>query len=646
MCGLAGVLGFTGTVADLQAATTQMCATLLHRGPDAGGIWCDAKHGVGIGHRRLSILELTQAGGQPMASESGNLMIAFNGEIYNHLELRRDLRKTDWRGNSDTESLLAAIEAWGIHRALSQAVGMFALALWDRARGELTLARDRMGEKPLYYGWSGNSFLFASECKALCNFPGWRGELDRDALCSLMRIGYVPAPHSIWKGIWKLPPATTLTISAGTLPGKLNPPIPYWRVGQVVTSVPFSPLSEVEAVQKLEGLLKQSIAGQMVADVPLGAFLSGGVDSSTVVALMQAQSARPIRTFSIGFSEDDYDESRYAAVIASHLGTDHTTCVLSPADVLAVVPSLPELYDEPFGDSSQIPTHLVSRVARRQVSVSLSGDGGDELFGGYNRYVWGRRFWRNVVGTPRAMRRAVGRFIQGVDPASWDRIGRSLPRRFRQPTLGDRLHKLASVMDVASPDELYSRLVSQQSEVSSIVIGGSERASWAEVQVHEFAAGPRGRDFTERMMFGDLIGYLPDDILVKLDRAAMSVSLESRVPMLDHRVVEFAWSLPFEMKIRANRGKWLLREVLYRHVPRQLIERPKQGFAIPIGSWLRQDLRDWAEALLDESRLRREGYLESGMVRRRWSEHLSGRRNNQHWLWNVLMFQAWQERWL
>ncbi|HLA34299.1 MAG TPA: asparagine synthase (glutamine-hydrolyzing), partial [Rhodocyclaceae bacterium] len=502
--------------------------------------------------------------------------------------------------------------------------------------------------KPLYYGWQGEAFVFGSELKALAAHPAWRGAVDRDALALYMRYGYVPLPYSIWRGVSKLLPGSYLTLKPEHFAQRSVPPAPtfYWRAAEIAALAPQTPPDDASAIEQLDRHLRAAVAGQMVADVPLGAFLSGGVDSSTIVALMQAQSAQPVRTFSIGFAEGDYDEAVHAKAVAAHLGAQHSEWYVTPRDALDVIPRLAEMYDEPFGDSSQIPTHLVSAMARRQVTVSLSGDGGDELFGGYNRYFWGRSIWRRIGPWPRGLRQAAGGAALALSPTAWDRLGRMLPRRWRQPMFGDRVHKLAGVIDVANTDELYRRLVSQHREPESLVIGAHEAPLWADVQAAEFARSPRGADFTERMMFHDLVGYLSDDILAKVDRAAMAVSLETRVPLLDHRVVEFAWSLPLSLKIRDGQGKWLLRQVLYRYVPRELIERPKQGFGVPLDLWLRGPLRDWAEALLDEARLRQEGLLHPAPIRRKWEEHLSGRRNWQYWLWNVLMFQAWRERWL
>lgn len=645
MCGFAGLIDNRLREHELADTARRMASRLVHRGPDADAVWAGAEAGIGVGHRRLAIIDLSQAGAQPMQSVNRRFVLAFNGEIYNHLELREELPGYAWRGHSDTETLLVAIENWGIEAALKRLVGMFAFAVWDCGRHELVLARDRLGEKPLYYGWQGSAFLFGSELKALAACPQWVQEVDRDALALFMRYGYVPMPYTIWQGVRKLLPGSYLTIPAGATPAALPTPTFYWRVLDVASCQVHDDLDDQTAIDALAGHLKRAVAGQMIADVPLGAFLSGGVDSSTIAALMQTLSDRPIRTFSIGFAESDYDEAVNAKAVASHLGTDHTELYLSPADALAVIPRLPEIYDEPFGDSSQIPTHLVAAMARKHVTVCLSGDAGDELFGGYNRYFLGRSLWKRMRLLPRGLRTLAGRGIHFLAPQAWDQLGRLLPHRLRQPALGDRMHKLARVLDAASADDLYRHFVSQEEHPEAVVFGGREVPIWADMEAAFFAASPRGADFTERMMFHDQVGYLADDILVKVDRAAMAASLETRIPLLDHRLLEFAWSLPLRMKIRNGQGKWLLRQVLYRHVPRELIERPKQGFGIPLDSWLRGPLRDWGESLLDESRLRNEGFFRPAPIRQKWLEHLSGKRNWQHWLWNVLMFQAWREQW-
>lgn len=642
MCGIAGVVG--ATERSLSAVVGRMVESIRYRGPDDAGVWCDSAAGLGLGHARLSILDLSPAGRQPMLSASGRFVIVFNGEIYNHLELRKELSGIAWRGHSDTETLLEAIEAWGVEKALRCLAGMFALALWDRVEQRLTLARDRIGEKPLYYGWSHGTFLFGSELKALAAYPGWTGEIDRGALACYMRYAYVPVPHSIYAGINKLLPGTFIVLSPTDKAGYSPEPQSFWSALEVSRQHELIDLTDSQAADELDTVLGRAVKSQMIADVPLGAFLSGGVDSSTIVALMQAQASQPIKTFSIGFREDDYDEARHAKAVAAHMGTDHTELYVTAAGALAVIPRLPSIYDEPFGDSSAIPTHLVAQMARRHVTVALSGDGGDELFGGYNRYSWGRSIWQRIGRLPVGLRRLMGRGLTLLSPEQWDRIGRlgwaALPPKLRMATLGDKLHKLAGIIDVRSQAELYQRLVSQHRDPGSLVIGANEKPIWADGQATRLDR----TDFSERMMFHDLVGYLADDILTKVDRAAMAVSLETRVPMLDHRVVEFTWRLPLHMKVREGQGKWLLRQVLDRYVPRHLIERPKMGFGVPLDAWLRGPLREWADTLLDEDRIRHEGYFHPGPIRQKWNEHLSGRRSWQYWLWNVLMFQAWNQR--
>jgi asparagine synthase (glutamine-hydrolysing) len=640
MCGIAGMMFHRGP--ELGRTVLRMAERIRYRGPDDVGEWCEVDCGLALGHVRLSILDLSPAGHQPMESASGRYVIIFNGEIYNHLELRGHLPDLPWHGHSDTETLLAAFETWGVEKALQALVGMFALALWDRVERRLILARDRIGEKPLYYGWSNETFLFASELKALEAYPGWRSEIDRGALALFMRYAYVPLPYSIYTGIRKLLPGTYVTIPSQCQVRYFPEPKAYWSAAAVAGQAPRCDWTDSMATDELNRLLSDAVKRQMIADVPLGAFLSGGVDSSTVVALMQAHSSRPVKTFSIGFREDDYNEALGAKAVAGHLGTDHTEFYVSPADALAVIPLLPSMYDEPFGDSSAIPTHLVARLAKQQVTVALSGDGGDELFGGYNRYSWGSSIWHRIGRVPASLRGIAARALTVLSPRQWDRIGRmlraGLPASLHVSTFGEKVHKLASVLDSDSQTELYRRLVSLQRETVSLVIGAREKPIWADAQAQHLGQ----RDFSEHMMFHDVVGYLTDDILTKVDRAAMATSLETRMPLLDHRVVEFAWSLPLSMKIRADsQGKWLLRQVLYRYVPKHPVERPKMGFGIPLDSWLRGSLRDWAEELLDESRLRREGYFDPVPIRAKWQEHLSGRHNWQYWLWNVLMFQMW-----
>jgi asparagine synthase (glutamine-hydrolysing) len=620
-----------------------MSTCLTHRGPDDSGVWVDEEVGIGLGHRRLSILDLSPAGHQPMISHCGRFVTVFNGEIYNYLDIRGELEASGaaptWRGHSDTEVMLAAIARWGMRATLERMTGMFALAVWDRAERTLHVARDRLGEKPLYYGWLQGSFVFASELKALRVYPGWRGEVDRGALSLFLRYGCVPAPYAIYSGIRKLMPGSLLSVQYDGSAKETQ----YWSARAVAERGLADPFkgTDAEAADVLERLLSRAVGRQMVADVPLGAFLSGGVDSSTVVSLMQAQSARPVKTFTIGFREQGHNEAEHAKAVARHLGTDHTELYVTPAEARETIPRLGQLYDEPFSDASGIPTFLVAQLARRTVTVSLSGDGGDELFAGYNRHFIARGLWRRIGWLPAPLRRAAARAITSVSPAHWNRFLaaalRLSPGHFRYPDAGEKLHKLAPVLGARGPDDVYLGLRSQWDRPSSVVLAGAEppiattdNAQWASLP-----------DFTQRMMFLDLIGYLPDDILVKVDRAAMGVSLETRVPMLDHEVVEFAWRVPLAMKIRDGQGKWLLRQVLYKLVPRELIERPKTGFTVPIGSWLRGPLRGWAEALLNEGRLRQEGFFDPIVIRKRWDEHLLGRRDWQESLWTVLMFQAW-----
>lgn len=644
MCGIAGYLGSDGHSETAELLLQKMGDAIAHRGPDDNGVWRDCNAGIGLSHRRLSIVDLSPAGHQPMSSASGQYVIVFNGEIYNHLSLRKSLDAVglapDWRGHSDTETLLAGFDAWGIQSTIEKVIGMFAVAVWDKRTRTLTLGRDRLGEKPLYYGWQGGTFLFGSELKALHAHPEFNAEVDRNSLALLMRHNCIPAPYSIYRGIAKLQPGCLLTVS---LSRRELYEVPYWSGRQTIETCLANPFtgSAGEAVDALEELLKDAIGLQMLADVPLGAFLSGGVDSSTIVALMQAQSSMPVRTFSIGFNDDLYDEAKHAKLVARHLGTDHTEWYVSAQDALDVIPRLSALYDEPFADSSQIPTHLVSHMARQQVAVSLSGDAGDELFGGYNRYVVTSRMWGRLSLMPVGIRSLMANLITRIPPRKWNALAKALfsvlPKRKGVVNWGANLHKGAGVMACCSVAELYRGLVSHWSDPSSLVIGAVEPAT----VITDLIRQPVVNSDVERMMALDMLSYLPDDILTKVDRAAMGVSLETRVPFLDHRVVEFAWRLPLEYKLRDGVGKWALRQVLYKYVPRELIERPKQGFGIPIDSWLRGPLRDWAEDLLNEKRLKQEGFFIPAPIRLKWQEHLSGQFNWQYHLWDVLMFQAW-----
>ena len=645
MCGLTGYLARNNQAFESSAELNlrQMANAIVHRGPDSDGYWTDPAAGIGLAHLRLAIVDLTPAGAQPMVSGSGRYVIAFNGEIYNHPRLRHMLEAEGrvglaWRGHSDTETLLAGFDAWGIEGTLQRAIGMFAIALWDRQTGVLTMARDRLGEKPLYYGWQGHGsaavFLFGSELSALRRHVAFAADINRDALALYMRHNCIGGTRSIYTGIHKLLPGHLLTVSASAP----EPVLRQWWSGVDVAeqgvAQPFSGTPE-QSVDALEALLRDAVAQQMMADVPLGAFLSGGIDSSTVVALMQAQSSRPVRTFSIGFHESGYNEAEHAKAVAKHLGTDHTELYVTPKQALAVIPQLPTLYSEPFADSSQIPTYLVSQLARQHVTVSLSGDAGDELFCGYTRYQMTAGLWGKVSRLPRPVRQLVAGMITALPPAAWDKLGAVLPYSL----VGDKLYKGSALLGSRSVADLHRGMVSHWSDPASVVLGATEPAT----VLSGAAPALQGLGDVERMMALDMLSYLPDDILAKLDRAAMGVSLETRVPFLDHRVVEFAWSLPLAYKLRGGVTKWPLRQVLYRHVPRELIERPKMGFGVPIDHWLRGPLRDWAESLLAEPRLRAEGYFNPEPIRRKWAEHLSGQRNWQHHLWDVLMFQAWLE---
>jgi asparagine synthase (glutamine-hydrolysing) len=646
MCGIAGFVdsSCSHSAGELAAIAEQMAGTLTHRGPDDGGVWVAADSGVALGHRRLSIVDLSSEGHQPMRSTDGRFVLVYNGEIYNFGEIRELLESAGhrFRGHSDTEVLLAGFCQWGIDQTLKKTVGMFALALWDTTRRTLHLARDRMGEKPLYYGWQGGVFMFCSELKALRVHPGWRGDIDREAVASLMRYAYVPTPHSIYRNIRKLIPGTVLTLNYDALAGATTPtPRAYWCArehAEAADANPFTGNAE-EAVEALDTLLRTSVRSQMVADVPVGAFLSGGIDSSTVVALMQAQSAVPVKTFSIGFREKGFDEAPYAKAVARHLGTEHTELYVTSDDALSVIPSLPRLYDEPFADSSQIPTYLVAALARRHVTVSLSGDGGDELFWGYPRYGVTHSSWQKFASIPPSVRKGMSAIFRSAPAAVLNAaLQLSTPLTSRRRRTRIEWQHIAKVLRHANGDSLYRASVSLCDDPTALVLGATESSGPFTDEPHRSTTLA---DLRKRMMYFDAIEYLPDDILVKVDRAGMSVSLETRMPLLDHRVVEFAWRLPMDIRVRAGGGKWLLRQVLFKYVPRPLVERPKMGFSLPISSWLRGSLREWAEALLAESRLKREGYFDPGSIRSAWEAHLSGHVDQHSLLWNVLMFQSW-----
>lgn len=645
MCGITGFLDLSGHHPEeaLIRDGMLMSATLRHRGPDDSGIWMDEAAGVCLAHRRLSIIDLSIDGRQPMHSACGRYVIIFNGEIYNFQNLRHELERegATFHTRTDTEVILQAVRAWGLEAAVKRFVGMFAFGLWDRHDQVLYLVRDRLGIKPLYYGRLNSVFLFGSELKSLRAHPGFRSEINRNALALYLRHNYVPAPYSIYQHIYKLMPGSILQINGKS--GEMERRTSYWSAADVIQQGRLNPFSgsESEAVEELEKLIKESVRLRMIGDVPNGAFLSGGIDSSTVVSIMQSLSERPIQTFTIGFHESSFDEIPFARRVARHLGTNHTEQYLTPEEAQAIIPLLPTMYDEPFADASQIPTHLVSRLARRYVTVSLSGDGGDELFCGYDRYRLGMRTWNMIRWIPRDVRRMGGWGLETL-PVSWlnASVGKVLPRIVPldySGGVGDKLHKFARILSNPTSSDFYYGLISCWKNPEDVVVGGMEPPNHLErlLQLSDRLA------FSEWMMFADLVNYLPDDILAKVDRASMAVSLEARVPLLDHRLVEFAWRLPLRLKFRHGQGKWILRQVLAKYVPLEFLDRSKMGFGVPIGDWLRGPLRDWAEDLLNERRLEREGFFHPGIIAAAWQEHLAGMRNWQYRLWPILQFQAW-----
>ena len=644
MCGIAGLIDqrLRSSADQLGDTADRMVETLTHRGPDSSGKWSDVENGIALAHRRLSIIDLSPNGAQPMTSASGRSIIAYNGEVYNFDEIRKALTaegRGPFRGASDTEVVLEACETWGIEQAVKRFIGMFAFALWDRKTRTLTLVRDRLGIKPLYWAQFGDLFLFGSELKALRAHGRWSPQIDQDAIAAFMRHNYIPAPHTAYRGVSKLPPGSILQLGPQGRP-KITA---YWSLDDVVKEGRNNRLPDDDktATDALETLLSDAVRQRMISDVPLGAFLSGGIDSSTVVALMQANSNRPVKTFSIGFSESGYDEAQYAKQVAAHLGTDHTELYVEPAQAMRMIERLPDMFDEPFADSSQIPTFLVSELTRPHVTVSLSGDGGDELFAGYNRYFQTTGAVGRLMNAPRPLRTGLAAALNGMSPHTWDQVFNLVPKRWRPPTPGDKLYKLADVLRGGN-SAFYRRLVSHWDTPSDVVQGGSEPQGllWDPTVIARFP------DAIERMQYLDTLTYLPDDILTKVDRSSMAVSLEARVPLLDHRVVAFAWQLSSRQKVRHGKGKWLLRQVLQRYVPRELVERPKMGFGVPLDRWLRGPLRDWAEDLLSEHSLKQIGVLAPSPIRQKWQEHLSGGRNWQYHLWDVLMFQAWARRWV
>lgn len=620
-----------------------MAARLAHRGPDDSGVWSDVEAGIALGFRRLSIIDVSPAGHQPMQSVSGRYTIVFNGEVYNFASIRKELERAglapEWRGHSDTEVILAALEAWGLDETVKRFVGMFAFAVWDSRERRLHLVRDRMGVKPLYYSATPRAILFGSELKAMTVAEECPTTINRGALALYTRFAYVPAPYSIYEGAFKVRPGTIVTFDADGVRSERE----YWSLRDVITRAAANRFSgtDAEAIDELERVAMESVRLRMVSDVPLGVFLSGGIDSSLVTALMQAQSSVPVKTFSIGFREAEYDEAHYAAAVAHHLGTDHTELYVTASDALAVIPMLPDIYDEPFADSSQIPTYLVSRLARQHVTVSLSGDGGDEFFGGYHRYFLGRRLWDKVEALPRIARPIASAAMRAVPIRTWNTLlsptRRFVPRAFRRERAGERIHKLARAMTADDADALYREVVMQW---PSVVPGARELP----IAITDRRGWPHLPDVIDRMMYLDQVSYLPDDILTKVDRASMAVSLEAREPLLDHRLIDLAWRLPLSMKLREGGGKWILKQLLARYVPESLTNRPKMGFGLPLDSWLRGPLREWAESLLSERRLRDEGFFDVELVRDKWTEHVAGRGEWQQYLWTILMFQAWLDR--
>jgi asparagine synthase (glutamine-hydrolysing) len=645
MCGIAGFCKRPTSWSEQESHNlSRMVDSLHHRGPDGRGVWLDSIHGIALGHRRLSIIDLSVSGSQPMISKCGRFVIVFNGEIYNYKSIKKEIESTveiEWKGSSDTEVLLAAITLWGIKEAINRCVGMFAVALWDQINKDLYLVRDRLGEKPIYYGFFGDTLLFGSELKSLRQHPDWKGEIDRNSLMLLIRYGYIQAPHSIFKGVFKVTPGTIAKFSGGNCSPEVTV---YWSITEAAKNGLANPFqgTEIEAVDSLENLLNESVEIQSLADVPLGAFLSGGVDSSTIAAIMQSQSNVPIKTFTIGFSEEAYNEADHASAVARHLGTEHTSIYVSANDALDVIPSLAKMYDEPFADPSQIPTYLLVKLARGSLKVSLSGDGGDELFAGYSRYSIISKLSKASRFVPLPVRNRIFRMVKYFPPELWERVilfmGSLAPDHIRLHEPGDKIYKLAELFAAKSDYDMYCWI--QANWKKNPVINTTVSVSNAIGDIESWKEMP---DIYSRMMLLDMQTYLPDDLLVKIDRASMASGLEARLPLLDHRLVEFAWKIPNNLKVRNRDTKWLLKQVLYRHVPESLFDRPKKGFTIPLDEWLRGPLREWAEDLLNFHRIKAEGFFNADIIRQCWQEHLSGVHNWQYALWNVLIFQEWFE---
>ena len=647
MCGITGLYTFDPRPdrARITQEIKKMCDALALRGPDSEGQWIDSEMPLALGHRRLSILDLSPAGAQPMASPCGRYQIVYNGEIYNFLEIKKELaaqgHNEPYKGHSDTEILLRAFLHWGVQKTLKSINGMFAIALWDRKTRALYLARDRMGKKPLYIGWSGSALLFASELKSFCAHSDFKRDISRPGLTAFMRFSYVPAPLSIYKDVWQLPAGTMMALDMRMLRAGQNlEPLmePYWSHKEALQEAQDNNIKNTDqAIDEFESLLSECVAERMVADVPLGAFLSGGIDSSMVVALMQKQANLPVKTYTISFDEEGYDEAAQASQIAQHLKTEHHEMKLKAKDALDIVPELSEIYDEPFADASAIPTYLVSRFAREGVTVALSGDGGDEMLGGYNRHVSGPKAWDIGQKIPGNLHKPLSRVIKAIPPQVWSAI------RSGRPQFGSHMHKFADSLTVGTQADLYLSLVSKWQKPRECVIDGYEENI---PLVNPGSQIEKELSFAEHMMYWDALSYLNGDILTKVDRASMAVSLEARAPLLDTRIYEYVWRLPVELKIREGKGKWLLREVLKRHVPEELFDRPKQGFSVPIETWLRGELKDWAEDLLDEYELKAAGLLDYRGITKMWQEHLKGRGNYGERLWCVLMFQSWYRQWI
>ncbi|HBP28936.1 MAG: asparagine synthase (glutamine-hydrolyzing) [Advenella sp.] len=623
---MCGIVGLVGRFEHKETLLAQSCGRIAHRGPDSHGFWEDTDNGVAFGHVRLAIQDLSEQGHQPMPSADQRFMLVFNGEIYNHPQLRQALEQDGythaWRGHADTETILAGLMIWGVQETLKRMVGMFAIAVWDRQTRNLVLARDRFGEKPLYYGYAPDGLMFASELKALMPLPGFDAHLNRDAIALFLRHNYIPAPHSVFTQVRKLLPGTWVSLSPDQIDaGNWPEPQPYWSALEVARSQPRAQFArDDDAVDGLDRVLRQAIRGQLLSDVPLGAFLSGGIDSSLIASLTREEAAGTLKTFSIGFTEPEYNEAEYAAEVARHLGTDHTELYVSGQDSLDLIPALPQMYDEPFADSSQIPTALVMRMARQQVTVALSGDAGDELFGGYSRYKRVQQWWAKRERVPAGLQAPL-------------RAGARVAASLLSGPRAEKFGKLEQVLGANNMVAFYRQFVSYWQDPASLVKGATEPAS-------AFSQAPLD-SLLDTMMAIDTVSYLPDDILVKVDRAAMAVSLETRVPLLDHRVYEFAWSLDEKYKLRGNDSKWILKQLLYRHVPPQMLDRPKKGFSVPMGQWLRGPLRQWGEQLLALPRLEAQNLLDAQRVREVWMQHQSGQVDNSARLWGILMLQAW-----